>query len=109
MNTPMTVSEKALARYEYQRDPSVSVQQLADEFGVSRSAMLRALHGVTRRPGGIERSRLSTEQMIRMRDAGLSLREIGRQAGLTESGVWRRLNPTQRKLREMRREEWQAV
>lgn len=88
----MTPAEKALAREEYLADPTVSVQELADEFGVSRSAMLRALQGVTRRPGGVERSRLTTEQMQAMRDAGFTLHQIGFHAGLTESGVWRRLN-----------------
>lgn len=92
MNRPMSTADKALARYRYLSDPHASVQVLADEFGVSRSAMLRALSGVTRRPGGIEKSRLTTAQMRNMRDCGLTLYEIGKQAGLSESGVWRRLN-----------------
>ncbi len=93
MNRPMSMADKALARYRYLSDPNASVQVLADEFGVSRSVMLRALSGVTRKPGGIERSRLTTAQMRTMRDGGLTLYQIGKQAGLSESGVWRRLNP----------------
>lgn len=91
MNAPMTRAEKQLARFEYVSDPGLSVQALADEFGVSRSVMLRALRGVTRPPGGVVKSRLSTEQMRAMRDMGFTLYEIGKEAGLTESGVWRRL------------------
>lgn len=92
MNRPMSTADKALARYRYLSDPNASVQVLAEEFGVSRSAMLRALSGVTRRPGGVVKSRLSTNQMRKMREGGLTLYEIGKQAGLSESGVWRRLN-----------------
>lgn len=96
MNRPMTAREKAQARADYAADASVSVQQLADEYGVSRSAMLRALAGVTRAPGGQERSRLSTERMIEMREQGLTLFEIARQAGITESGVSIRLTRANR-------------
>jgi hypothetical protein len=93
MRTPMTDAEKADARREYLADPSVSVRELADEFGVSTSAMLRALRGVTRPPGGQVKATMTTDQMVRMyHDQGFTLREIGRQSGLTESGVWRRIN-----------------
>lgn len=92
MNRPMTEAEREQARRDYQADPDVSVQQLADEYGVSRSAMLRALAGITRPRGGQVKARLSTEQMRRMyHDQGLTLRTISEQAGITESAVWYRL------------------
>lgn len=87
-----TEREKAQARADYTADTSVSVEQLANEYGVSRTAMLRALSGVTRRPGGQETSRLSTARMREMRESGLTLYEIAKQAGITESGVHHRLN-----------------
>lgn len=86
-----TEKVKAEARADYLADRSVSVQELADEYGVSRSAMLRALTGITRSRGGQVRSRLSTERMLEMREQGLTLFEIAKQAGITESGVSIRL------------------
>lgn len=91
MNRPMTEAQKAQARKDYKADPSVSYRELAAEYGVSESAMLRALAGITRPRGGIVRSKLSTDQMMRMYDSGLTMSEIARQAGITESGVSRRL------------------
>lgn len=91
MNRPMTEMEKAQARADYVADPSVSYRELAAEYGVSDSTMLRALAGITRPRGGVVRARLSTEKMLRMRRDGLTLSEIARQAGITESGVSRRL------------------
>lgn len=101
MNRPMTVREKQQAREDYLADPSVSVQQLADEYGVSRSAMLRALQGVTRAPGGTVKSRLSVDEMRRLRDGGFTLSYISQQAGITESGVWRRLYGSNNRNREV--------
>lgn len=91
MNRPMTTADRDRARADYLADPDVSVQQLADEYGVSRSAMLRALAGITRPSGGQVRSGLTTEQMRRLREQGLTLEYIGRQAGLTKGQVSRRL------------------
>lgn len=88
----MTKAEKEQARRDYLADPSATYRRLAAEYGVSEGAMQRALAPVSRRPGGVVRASLSTEQMWRMwRVDGLTLAEIGRQAGITESGVSRRL------------------
>lgn len=87
-----TEREKAAARAEYVADASLSVNELARVYGVSRTAMLRALAGVTRPRGGVVTATLSTDQMRRMRESGLTLYEIARQAGITESGVHRRLS-----------------
>lgn len=88
----MTKAEKAQARMDYAADPSVSYRELATEYGVSESAMLRALAGITRPRGGVVKSKLSTSQMRKMYDSGLTLSQIARQAGITESGVSRRLS-----------------
>lgn len=87
--------QKQEARDAYLADASLSVEALAGRYGVSRSQMLRTLEGITRPRGGVERSRLTTEQMRRLVDAGLTLEEVGRQAGLTKSGVSRRLSRSQ--------------
>lgn len=89
---PMTEAEKEQARADYMADRSVSIAQLADEYGVSRTVMQRALRGVARPPGGVVKATINTEQMWRMRSAGLTLEQIGRQAGLTRAGVSRRLS-----------------
>lgn len=83
--------EEAQARAAYVADASVSVDQLAAEYGVARSTMLRVLAGVTRPKGGRQRGSLSTTRMAEMRAEGLTYFEIARQAGLSESGVYRRL------------------
>lgn len=88
----MTNSQKEQARRDYLADPAATYRGLAAEYGVSETAMQRALAPVTRPRGGVVRATLSTEKMWRMwRVDGLTLSEIGRQAGITESGVSRRL------------------
>lgn len=87
----MTAKEKERARADYVADPAVSYRTLAAEYGVSESQMLRALAGVQRPRGGVVRAQLSTDRMLKMRDSGLTLQEIARQAGITVSGVSRRL------------------
>lgn len=87
----MTDAQKEQARKDYLADPSATYRTLAAEYGVSETAMQRALAGVMRPRGGKVRARLTTEQMLKMHHAGLTLKEIGRQAGITESGVSIRL------------------
>lgn len=88
----MTADEKEQAKRDYLADPGSSYRSLAAEYGVSESVMRRALAGVARPHGGVVKARLSTDGMWQMRRAGLTLGQIARQAGITESGVWRRLN-----------------
>lgn len=88
---PMSEREKAQARADYLADRTVTVERLADEYGVSRSAMLRALRGVTRPVGGQVLTRLSDTQMRKLRDEGLSLSQIAAQAGISRQQVSRRL------------------
>lgn len=88
----MTKAEKEQARKDYLADPSATYRKLAAEYGVSEGAMQRALATVMRPRGGVVRASLPVEKMWRMwRVDGLTLAEIGRQAGITESGVSRRL------------------
>lgn len=91
MNRPMTAQEKAQARARYKAEPGLSYRQLAQEYGVSESVMLRALRGVVRPRGGVVRAQLSTEKMMQMYADGLTMSEIARQAGITQSAVSRRL------------------
>jgi hypothetical protein len=89
---PMTVKEKEQARRDYLADATVSVERLAAEYGVTYAAMQRALAPVARRRGGRERATITTEQMRRLADAGLSLSQIAKQAGITKSQVSKRLS-----------------
>ncbi|MGY1914048.1 hypothetical protein [Blastococcus sp. SYSU DS0973] len=87
----LTPEQKEIARQLYQQDTSLTVEAVARMFDVPKTVMLRALAGATRPRGGLVKSTLSTETMIEMRDAGMTLAQIGNQAGLTESGVYRRI------------------
>lgn len=89
---PLTDREKEQARRDYLADPGVSIEQLADEYGVSRGAMQRAIAPVARPRGGQARAKITTEQMRRLADSGLSLSQIAKQAGITKSQVSRRLS-----------------
>lgn len=85
----MSDRERAEARAAYLADRSLSVEALAGRYEVSRTQMLRALSGITRPRGGVVRASLTPRQMQEMWVAGLTLDQIGRQAGLTRSGVSR--------------------
>ncbi len=85
-------SQRDEARRLYLGSPDLSVDTLAASYGVGRTVMLRVLDGITRPRGRRETGRLTTAQMIALRDAGVTLYEIGKQAGLTESGVSRRIS-----------------
>lgn len=93
MNKPLTREQKERFRSEYLADPQVTYRSLAAKYGVSESAMQRALAPVMRPQGGPVRASLTTATMQRMYyTEGLTLSEIARQAGITESGVSRRLS-----------------
>lgn len=87
----LSAAEKAEARRLYLEHPELSVDALAGSYGVTRQVMLRVLHGITRPRGGRDKTTVSAETMIQMRDKGMTLGEIGREVGLTESGVYRRI------------------
>lgn len=98
MTPLLSASQRAEARRLYLSDPTLSVDAVAGRYGVSRSVMLNVLKGVTRPKGGRPKSSMSTRTMIRMRDAGVTLAQIGKQAGLTESGVCRRIKRHEQKV-----------
>lgn len=88
----LSESQRDEARRLYSEYPEMSVDALAASYGVGRTVMLRVLDGITRRPGRREvKANLTTAQMIQMRDAGITLAQIGKQAGLSESGVLKRI------------------
>ena len=87
----LTPSQREEARALYLSDPNVSVDALAASYGVARATMLRVLAGITRRRGARERGNLTTAQMIEMRDEGITLFQIAKQAGISESAVCRRI------------------
>ncbi len=97
MTSRLTPAQRVEARRLYQEHPDLSVDALAASYKVGRTVMLRVLDGITRRPGRRHKpTALTTQQMIEMRDAGFTLAEIGRQAGLSESGTLKRLRAAQR-------------
>lgn len=87
----LTPAQKDEARALYLSDPNVSVDALAASYGVTREPMLRVLAGITRPRGGREQGTMTTERMIEMRRAGITWGQIGKQAGLSPSGVQRRV------------------
>ena len=98
MTDRLSASQKAAARLTYQEQPELSVETLAGVYGVGYTVMYRVLRGVMRPAGGRKKGKLSTEQMTRMyRVDGLTLSEIGKQAGLTVSGVLRRIQRAEAK------------
>jgi len=98
MTQALSARQRAAARKRYQEHPELSVETLAGIYGVGYTTMHRVLRGVMREAGGRKKATLSTEQMTRMyRVDGLTLREIGRQAGITDSGVLRRIQRAEAK------------
>lgn len=93
----LSASQRAEARALYLSDPALSVDAVAARYGVGRSVMLNVLKGITRPKGGRLKSSMSTDTMIRMRDDGVTYYQIAKQAGLSESGVFRRIERHQEK------------
>lgn len=98
MTERLSARQRAAARKRYLDHPELSVETLAGVYGVGYTTMYRVLADVTRPAGGRKKGTLSTEQMTRMyRVDGLTLSEIGKQAGLTVSGVLRRIQRAEAK------------
>lgn len=66
-----------------------TTRQLADRFGVSEAGIRRALERqrVTRRPEGYHRLDVTDEQVVKLRDAGLSWRSVADHLGMSVNGV----------------------
>lgn len=90
----LTDAQRAEVRSYYVAHTEATVDQLAAAYGVSRATMIRALRGVARRQGA-RPAPVSTARLRQMHEAGVSMAQIGKQVGLSESGVWRRLNREQ--------------
>lgn len=87
----LTPAQREEARRLYTENTMLTVRDLAASYGVGRGTMARALEGVARSNGEWRRVSMSTATMIEMRDAGITLEQIGKQAGISKSGVLRRI------------------
>ena len=91
MTPRLSPAEKEEARRIYAADESLSIAAVAQMFGVGPTVMRDALKGILRAQGGRPKTTTTTQQMIDMRDQGMTLYQIGLQVGLSESGVLRRI------------------
>ncbi|HWI01716.1 MAG TPA: hypothetical protein VNT27_15420, partial [Propionibacteriaceae bacterium] len=68
------------------------MRQIGDELGVHWSTVSQHLQsaGVAMRRGGPPAHPASTQQILELRDRGLTWNEIAEQVDMTVSGVWSR-------------------
>jgi Homeodomain-like domain len=87
-----------------------TVRQIAAELGVTATTVSEQLRrvGVTMRRGGPAAHPASTEQILDLRDLGLTWPEIAEQVGMTVSGAWSRYQRA-RPPRSPRLGRWQQV
>lgn len=102
MTDRLNASQKAEARETYLSNPDLSVAALAASYGVGMTVMLRVLTGITRPRGQRPKSRLTSEQMVKLwsKGTGLTLFEIGRMAGISESAVHHRIRKHNEKVQD---------
>jgi len=69
-----------------------TLRQIGDEQGVSSTTVSHHLRraGVTMRRGGASAHPASTQQILELRDQGLSWSEVAKQVEMTVSGAWSR-------------------
>jgi predicted DNA-binding transcriptional regulator AlpA len=69
-----------------------TLRQIGRELGVHSSTISQQLRsaGVNMRSGGPQGHPASTQQILELRDQGLTWNEIAEQVGMTVSGVWSR-------------------
>jgi hypothetical protein len=87
-----------------------SLRQIGAELGVPWTAVSHQLRraGVTMRRGGPPARPASTQQILELRDQGLTWNEVAEQVGMTRSGAWSRYQKAQpRKSAHLGR--WQQV
>jgi DNA-directed RNA polymerase specialized sigma24 family protein len=77
-----------------------TVRQIATELGVHSSTVSQQLQkaGITMRRSGAPAQPASTQQILELRDQGLTWNEIAEQVDMTVSGAWsryRRARPPQ--------------
>ena len=87
-----------------------SLRQIGAELGVPWTAVGHQLRqaGVTMRRGGAPAHPASTQQILKLRDQGLTWTEVAEQAGMTVSGAWSRYRRA-RPPRSPRLGRWQQV
>ena len=75
----------------------VGVRQIGAELGVPWTAVSHQLRraGVTMRRGGPPARPASTQQILELRDQGLTWNEVAEQVGMTRSGAWSRYQKAQ--------------
>jgi transcriptional regulator with XRE-family HTH domain len=87
-----------------------TLRQIGAELGVSRTTVSEQLRGagVTMRRGGPSAHAASTDQILQLRDQGLSWTEVAEKVGMTRSGTWSRYRKT-RPPKSQRLGRWQQV
>lgn len=92
MRARLTDAQKLEAQLLYASNERVSLSTLCEVYGVGQTVMRRALTGVQKRkPGGVSNT-VPTDMLRAYYSEGLTYAEIGVKVGMSESGVWRRLN-----------------
>lgn len=98
MKAKLTPKQREEARALYLSNTDLSVDAVAQSYGVGRTVMLNVLKGITRPRGARPKTDMTTEEMIRLHDQdGLSCYYIAQMCGLTESGVWRRIDTARKR------------
>lgn len=69
-----------------------TLRQIAAKFGLTETTVSDQLRraGVIMRPGGPPGHPASTEQILELRDQGLTWNEVAQRVDMTVSGVWSR-------------------
>lgn len=86
----LSPSQQAAALRRYLSDEALSVDDVAAEYGVGRTVMLRYLAGFTRPQGG-RRKPVPTSRIRSLRRQGVPVDQIAERVGLSRAGVYVRL------------------
>jgi DNA-directed RNA polymerase specialized sigma24 family protein len=78
-----------------------TLRQIGAELGVSSTTVSEQLRraGVIMRRGGPSSHPASTQQILDLRDQGLTWSEVAKQVDMTVSGVWSRYRRARRQFR----------
>jgi AraC-like DNA-binding protein len=87
-----------------------TLRWIAAKFGLTETTVCDQLRrtGVTMRRGGPQAHPASTQQILELRDQGLTWTEVAKQVDMTVSGVWSRYRRA-RLLKPARLGRWQQV
>jgi hypothetical protein len=89
----LSPDQRAQARADYLSTPGITVDQLAERYGVGRTVMLRNLAGITR-PAGGRRKPVATSELVSLTRQGYTVRQVAERTGLSPAGVSLRLRET---------------